>query len=182
MQLQIIARWLSVAGLAAAAEYDYIIVGGGPSVSLLLSVLLPPTTLSSSSSVVLDLPSLLAPTRPFPGTISSLRSMFLVFRRALAAQTFGPSTSARTLPLLLLAFSAVVPPSTSWSSSTPRTTTLTTNGPLAGSGAISSLPLNASTAATLAPLCHPPMASDTPKAFTTLFLRCSADSVSRPST
>jgi cellobiose dehydrogenase (acceptor) len=31
MQLQNIAKWLSVAGLAAAAEYDYIIVGGGPS-------------------------------------------------------------------------------------------------------------------------------------------------------
>lgn len=31
MQLQTIAGWLSVAGLAAAAEYDYIIVGGGPS-------------------------------------------------------------------------------------------------------------------------------------------------------
>jgi cellobiose dehydrogenase (acceptor) len=31
MQLQNIAKWLSVAGLAVAAEYDYIIVGGGPS-------------------------------------------------------------------------------------------------------------------------------------------------------
>jgi cellobiose dehydrogenase (acceptor) len=31
MQLQNIAKWLGVAGLAAAAEYDYIIVGGGPS-------------------------------------------------------------------------------------------------------------------------------------------------------
>jgi cellobiose dehydrogenase (acceptor) len=31
MQLQTIAGWLSVAGLAAAADYDYIVVGGGPS-------------------------------------------------------------------------------------------------------------------------------------------------------
>ena len=31
MQLQTIAGWVSVASLAAAAEYDYIIVGGGPS-------------------------------------------------------------------------------------------------------------------------------------------------------
>ena len=31
MQLKTITGWLSVAGLAAAAEYDYIIVGGGPS-------------------------------------------------------------------------------------------------------------------------------------------------------